>query len=37
MFETLAIMFDTVQKGLMASIMSKELLKNDKYVIIVVT
>ena len=30
MFDTAAMRFDEVQKGLMASLMSKELLKDNK-------
>lgn len=32
MFETVTMRFDEVQKGLMASLMSKELLKDNKLV-----
>ena len=32
MFETATMRFDEVQKGLMASLMSKELLKDNKLV-----
>ena len=32
MFDTVAMRFDEVQKGLMASVMSKELLKDNKLV-----
>ena len=31
MFDTVTMRFDDVQKGLMASLMSKELLKDSKY------
>lgn len=32
MFDTVTMVFDGVQKGLMASLMSKELLKDNKLV-----
>lgn len=32
MFDTVAMVFDGVQKGLMASLMSKKLLKDNKLV-----